>query len=223
VVPPWADATRFHPRPRTENSFAERHAIGDALVIMYSGNMGLGHDLESMWQAARELVHEPGLRFFFIGDGPKWKWLSRQLAAEPLPNTLLLPWQTEDILPDSLAAADVALVSLEPELTGLAVPSKAYYFLSSGVPLIGICDEHCELAELITDFGCGRVIAPRQPGELANLLRGVARDRNSQLAPWREGTQRARAHHDRFVTTQRFANHLATAFGWDGDDAGDSE
>ena len=71
----------------------------------------------------------------------------------------------------SLATADIGLVSLESELSGLAVPSKAYYFLAANVPLIAVCDSSNELAELIHDFGCGVVIPPGQPQAIVHANR----------------------------------------------------
>ncbi len=89
---------------------------------MYSGNMGLGHDIKTMLEAARCLQDEPKIHFMFIGAGPKWQTAEETLQRESLPNVTLLGWQPEETLPYSLATADVALVSLEDGIEGLAIP-----------------------------------------------------------------------------------------------------
>lgn len=145
VVYPWVDTEKIKPMPKAENWFAQKHNQLDKLTVMYSGNMGLGHDIETMLEAARLLHDEPKIHFMFIGAGPKWKFVERAIAQHHLQNVTLLPWQPEETLPYSLACADVALVSLEPGMEGLALPSKAIHFMGAGASILIISNMHNEL------------------------------------------------------------------------------
>ncbi len=207
VIPPWSDGERIQPLEKTENWFAKKHDQVGKLTCMYSGNMGLGHDLKSMWTAAKRLVDHDSIRFMFIGAGPKWPEVQQAKVDLQLSNVTVLGWLPEDDLPWSLATADIGLVSLEDELTGLAVPSKAYYFLAAHVPVIALCDDQTELAELIRTYDCGAVIRPGQPYELVKILHGVASD-PSIIERWRHGAAQAHSNHRRSALTKAFADSL---------------
>lgn len=226
VVPPWADGACLAGVPRGENHFVREHGLERDLVVMYSGNMGKGHDLESLWEAACRLDRDPTepaamiatplqdlaaekreIRFVWIGSGPKWTWLRDQLAAHPLRSALLLPWQEEATLRHSLGAADIAVVSLEKELSGLAVPSKAYYFLAAGVPLLAICEPDTELADLVRDFACGVVTPPGEPEGIVDAIRRIQNDPR-QLDDWRAGAKRAAQAHTRKEGTRQIGDLL---------------
>ncbi len=175
---------------------------------MYSGNMGLGHDLESMLRAAEQLEPHGPCHFMFIGAGPKWELLHRTLCEQPLINVTLLGWQEEDALPYSLATADIGLVSLESELSGLAVPSKAFYFLAANVPLLAVCEEQTELAEMIHQFACGAVVPPHSPQAISAWLRRWAEDPELRRQ-WQANAARAKSHYRRRVNTNKFAQLLS--------------
>ncbi|MCA9262928.1 MAG: glycosyltransferase family 4 protein [Planctomycetales bacterium] len=160
VIPPWCDTTRIHPRDKRDNPFAQEYQQVDKLTVMYSGNMGLGHDLETMVAAADSLRHDNRCHFLFIGDGPKWQVVHSLLARNELTNATLLGWQPESQIPWTLACADVAMVSLEREMAGLAIPSKAFYSLAAGTPLIVLCESQTELGQLVTAHGCGWQLEP---------------------------------------------------------------
>ncbi len=125
---------------------------------MYSGNMGLGHDIETMLEAAKQLRDEPGIHFMFIGAGPKWGLVEETIQKEGLENVTLLPWQPEEVLPYSLATADVALVSLEPELWDLAIPSKAFYMMAAGSAILASTPTPSSLATIIATTSSGATL-----------------------------------------------------------------
>ncbi|MDJ0753301.1 MAG: glycosyltransferase family 4 protein [Ardenticatenaceae bacterium] len=147
VIYPWVDTERIKPIPKEDNWFAREHGQVGKLTVMYSGNMGLGHDIETMIDAAERLNGRDDIHFMFIGGGPKWQLVEEALARRHLPNVTLLPWQDEAVLPYSLATADVALVSMEEEMIGLMVPSKLIYSMSAGSEIIAIVNAPCELSE----------------------------------------------------------------------------
>src|SRR3712207_8095088 len=46
-------------RSRAANAFAQRYTDPSKLSVMYSGNMGVSHDIEMLLRAADELRNEP--------------------------------------------------------------------------------------------------------------------------------------------------------------------
>ncbi len=124
VIYPWADTEVIRPIPKEENWFAQRYNQVDKLTVMYSGNMGIAHDIETMLAAAQRLQDVPDVHFMFIGAGPKWSLVADTIHEKKLTNVTLLPWQPEADLPFTLATGDMAVVSLESYAQGLAIPKS---------------------------------------------------------------------------------------------------
>jgi colanic acid biosynthesis glycosyl transferase WcaI len=160
VIYPWVDTDKIKPIPKAENWFAQKYDQVDKLTVMYSGNMGLGHDIETMLEAARQLQNMPDIHFMFIGAGPKWVIVADAKQNEGLDNVTLLDWQSEDVVPYSLASADIALVSLENAMVGLAIPSKAMASMAVGSALVAIVGLENELQDWVQQFECGWQIPP---------------------------------------------------------------
>ena len=136
VIPNWAPDT-VHPVPHDQNAFRKAQGWEDKTVVMYSGNMGLAHPFEVILDAAEQLRDErPDMVFAFVGEGPRKVWIAEQVATRGLSNVQLLPFQPKARLAESLSAADVHLVTMQPEVEGLVVPSKVYGVLAAGRPCV---------------------------------------------------------------------------------------
>jgi glycosyltransferase involved in cell wall biosynthesis len=184
IIQPWADTARLRPLPKAENWFARSQGQVGKLTVMYSGNMGMGHDIETMLNTARRLRPVRDLHFMFIGAGPKWQIVADYLRQEAPANVTLMPWQPEAVAPFSLAAADVALVSLEAGAEGLAFPSKALSAMAAGSALLGLSRTPSDLQALIEQFRCGLNV---KPGDVEGLVQAILtfRDDASFLAQCR--------------------------------------
>ncbi|MFX6876802.1 hypothetical protein ABTH39_19765, partial [Acinetobacter baumannii] len=77
------------------------------------------------------------------------------VESEGLPQFHFQSYQPRELLADSLAAADVHLISLLPALEGLIVPSKLYGILAAGRPTIFIGDTEGEVAKVLREHDCG--------------------------------------------------------------------
>ena len=77
---------------------------------------------------------------------------------------------------ETLAVADVHLVSLNPKLEGLIVPSKFYGIAAAGRPTLFIGAADGEIARLIDEFECGFTITPGDGKGLADRILQLAQD-----------------------------------------------
>lgn len=179
VVYPWVDTEKIKLMPKEENWFAQKYDQVGKLTVMYSGNMGLGQNLEAMLETARLMQAEPKIHFMFIGAGPKWRLVEQAIRQHSLRNVTLLPWQPEEILPYSLACADVTLVSLESGMEGLAIPSKSIYALAAGSALIVLASGISELTNWVERFGFGYVV---RSSNLMSIFRGMAETEGIDLS-----------------------------------------
>lgn len=169
----WADAEWIKPVPKQENWFACQHGLNQKFTVLYSGNLGRCHDLDTIIGAIKLLKQQP-IQFVFIGAGAKHD-LCRQTATElNLTNCIFLPYQDRTNLPYSLTACDLALVSIAPGLEGVVAPSKVYGIMAGGRAIAAICEPHSYLRELITDAQCGQSFNNNSCQELADFILALA-------------------------------------------------
>jgi len=171
VIPSWADPAAITPRPKADNWFAQKYKLQDRFVVLYSGNQGRCHDLVTVLASAMLLRHDPEVLFLFIGKGPQHLRIRDLVKDWDLPNCQFLPYQEFDDLPYSLAAADLALVTLSIEAEGLVAPSKLYGHLAAGTPIAAITPAESYIAQLVEAEGCGRWFANGDAEGLAAWIR----------------------------------------------------
>jgi len=157
VIHNWGDA-----------ALAPRESGGSAaaLHVGYSGNLGRAHEIETMLAAMRRL---PDVQFVFTGGGAQ---LAKLKAAAPA-NVEFRPYAPREQLSESLSSVDAHLVSLQPSLEGLIVPSKFYGILAVGKPVIFIGAKNGELARLIDEHRLGAVVTPGDAEGLVRAIRAV--------------------------------------------------
>lgn len=72
---------------------------------------------------------------------------------------LVMSYLLQDQLPFSLPAADISIVTIASGVEGYLVPCKFYSYLAAGNAVIGICNSNCEVADIINNEQCGKVVA----------------------------------------------------------------
>jgi glycosyltransferase involved in cell wall biosynthesis len=169
VIHNWADGEYIKPLPKDANSFLKSIGLESKFVVQYSGNHGLFHKLETIILSAEKCV-DPEIAFLFIGDGGKKQTLMQMTRERDLKNVVFLPYQKYETLPQSLTAAAIAIVTLEENIEGLAMPSKLYSILASGTPVIALCDADSSVADIIREAQCGYVVSQ---GDADGLLRAI--------------------------------------------------
>jgi glycosyltransferase involved in cell wall biosynthesis len=176
VIHNWADPDWIVPIAKEDSWFACEYDLVKNFTVLYSGNMGRCHDIDTILEAARQLQKEP-IKFVFIGDGAKLSTCIEQVNDLGLDNCRFLPYQDKLTLPYSLTACDLSLVSVNPDMEGLVAPSKLYGILASGRPVAVICEPHSYLHKLIADAKCGAVFNNGDGKGLAKFIRLLASDR----------------------------------------------
>ncbi len=154
---------------KQDNPFATLHGLDKVFTVLYSGNMGRLHDIESIAEAANLLKNSP-IQFVFIGDGPKKKIIEQTLEKYQLKNILLLPFQPRENISLSLTACDISLVSLIPGAESIVAPSKLYGMLAAGRGIIAISSPNSYIDQLLTTYDCGVNSPPHNPQHLANVI-----------------------------------------------------
>lgn len=170
VIPNWSDPAGVRPVPPGENAFLREHGLVGKTVILYSGNMGRGHDMRTLLDAARRLEDHTDLVFAFIGDGAKRAEV--EAASRDLPSIRLIPYQPRERLAESLSAGALHVVTQDPCTLGLIEPSKLYGVMAAGRPVLFIGPSTSEAARTVVREGVGEVVAN---GDVEGAARAVLR------------------------------------------------
>jgi len=202
VIHNWADPTWIKPLPKPQNEFAKGHQLTDKFTVLYSGNMGRCHDMDTILGAAWELQQEP-VQFVFIGGGPKRAECQQKIQEMGLENCLFLAYQDKALLPQSLTACDLSLVSVDVGMEGLVAPSKFYSALSAGRPVAVICEKHSYLRTLVASANCGAAISNGDSKGLAGFIRYLAKDQDMAQRLGQSGHR----HIQEYYTPQLIAQH----------------
>lgn len=166
----WSDQGEVKPIARAENPYRAEWGLGDRFVVMYSGNFGLGHDVDTMLQAAERLKDDDRIRFVFAGGGKKKKIVDDFVSSRGLKNCVLAPYQPREKLDASLSCADVHLVSLLEGVEGIMVPCKLFGAMAAGRGSIFIGHPDSEIARVLTENDAGLVV---RQGDVESLVRTI--------------------------------------------------
>ncbi|MBC7381820.1 MAG: glycosyltransferase family 4 protein [Bacteroidia bacterium] len=156
IIPNWSGLTKLHSVSKENNPWIKRNILENKFIVQYSGNIGYTHNVEELVEIAKELKNEKDLIFLIIGRGEKVKLIQELITTYQLNNCLLMPFQADNELNYSLAAADLGVVLLDDKTSHVSIPSKIYNLQAVGVPLLGIASMDSELNKHIEQFHNGK-------------------------------------------------------------------
>lgn len=188
----------------------------DEIVVMYSGNMGLGHRFQEFLAAAIVLA-DPArcpegegsrYRFVFYGRGKRRGEIEDFVRANPRLSVELHDYAPAAELAAHLQSADVHLASLEGSWTGTMLPSKTQGVFSAGRPLLVVGDADSSIARWVRESGGGWVVKPGDDGSMVAALSEAA-DPRERLTRGASALDHARRHFSRDVNVSRCAAILS--------------
>lgn len=168
VAENWADGGDIYPLPLPEGP----------LVIGYSGNFGLAHEVDTVAALLCRLRNHAGFRFIFSGSGIKREQLQETCRAKGIHNVDFKPYCSRSDLGKSLGEAHLGLVTQLPSTKGSVVPSKIYGIMAAGRPLLYIGPDGSTPAQHILHFQCGWHILPGDIDSLESLVRHLNSNRH---------------------------------------------
>lgn len=190
IIPNWVNTDFLKPMPKSENSFAIQHQLTEKVVVMYSGNLGMTHNIESIVDTAEILKDNTQIHFVIIGDGVKKAMITQMVKEKMLTNVLLLPYQDKEVLPYSLSCADIGIVTLSEGAENISVPSKTYYMLAAGTAILALSSDESELGILIEKHNCGRVFSKPNAQSIADFIVYLSKNQH-ELGKFKENSRKA--------------------------------
>lgn len=170
VIPVGCDARPFaDARPETA-------AVGEPLRILYCGNYGRMHEVDTIVSLLQGGVPADSA-FVFRGNGPSF----RCLEAVAGPGVHLGGNLEEAEWTREMRRAEVALVTMKAGSEGVVMPSKTYSALAAGQAVLAVCPKRSDLAETIEKHQCGWCVEPGDVAGLRALVERLAGDRAGVL------------------------------------------
>ena len=123
--------------------------------ILYSGNLGLAHDVATIRAVIKNLASRPDLLFSFAGGGLARRELIEFCQDRRIENISFQGYVRLQDLGASLAECHIGLVTQKPKTLGAIVPSKIYGLMAASRPVLYIGPASATPAILIQKFDCG--------------------------------------------------------------------
>ncbi|MDP4610667.1 MAG: glycosyltransferase family 4 protein, partial [Opitutales bacterium] len=167
IIPPWPMDDHLEAVPHTQNQFRKAQGWDDKFVVMYSGNHSLVHPLDTILDAAEALKDDDRFVFAFIGGGKGKQAVEERITKmevdscslngesdsnnqQPTTNNIIsLPYQSLETIRFSLSAADLHIVSLGDNMSGIVHPCKIYGALSIGRPVLTLGPRESYLSDIL--------------------------------------------------------------------------
>lgn len=169
-LPNWVDISAIRPLQGPSPYRAELGIPDDAIVALYSGNMGGKQGIEILADAALLLKHVPTIHFVLCGNGPARDALMQRCLH--LPNVKFIELQPIERLGELLGLADIHLLPQRADAADLVMPSKLTGMLSSGRPVLATAHAETELGKVVSQ--CGSIVAPEDAVALAERIEWLA-------------------------------------------------
>ena len=202
--PNWADTDAIHPLAGTSRLRAELDIDPNALVVLYSGNMGVKQGLEVIATAAIELKDRSDLVFVFCGNGPAR--IAIHAVCGRMPNVRFTDLRPVEELNELLNLADIHVLPQRADAADLVMPSKLTGMFASGRAVIAMANPGTELHDAVAPRGV--VVPPGDAQSLATAIAQLADDAGRRARFGRAGRDFALASLSRDAVLREFDARL---------------
>lgn len=170
VQPIWSIFQENTKVKKEDNPFIKKYNLQNKFIVQYSGNIGLTHNVETLVMIAEKMQDQKHILFQIIGRGPRKKALQQMVERKNLENCMFLPFQSDEMFPYSLSAADVGVVILDKKTSRGSVPGKSYNLMAYGIPSLYISSPDSELQLYADKFKHAKCFTDNQLNEAAEFI-----------------------------------------------------
>ena len=205
VAENWADGVKI--RPRAFPDFG-------TLTVVYSGNLGRAHEVETVAGAVPRL--DGRFRLVVAGDGVGRRELER--AGAGTRGGAMVTFEGYcgyEELGERLGRGHIGLVTQKRETLGCVVPSKVYGILAAGRPVLFVGPAEATPTRIVERFRCGWHIEPGDVDGLVALLELLKGHPEEVVAAGRRARAAFEEHYDRPIGVVRICGILGLKVGRD--------
>lgn len=139
--------------------------------IMLAGNLGEAQNLDAIGECMKLLKEHKEVKWIFVGDGSRKKWLNDFIEDNGLNETAFtLGRFPGSAMPAFFKEADAMLVTLRGGLIDLdmTVPARVQSYMSAGKPILGMVGKGT--IDIIEEGDCGFAVASGDYEALADVI-----------------------------------------------------
>ncbi|WP_255170898.1 glycosyltransferase family 4 protein [Natrononativus amylolyticus] len=198
VIHNWENGDLIRPR-RTDDWVREKLDLNDSFVLLYSGNIGLYHDFETVVEAATEFS-DGEVAFVIIGDGDSKATVERLAKKRGIYGTKVhfLPFQSPEVFPYSVTSGDAHLVTVREGFEGVNLSIKTYTAMAAGKPVLAIAQPWDDESFLIDNHNIGKHVSQ---GDVAGVVRAIEEWKMNPALVDQQGKNARRAYEEHYTKT----------------------
>lgn len=159
--------------------------LGEKLIFLFAGNLGIPQNLENQIEGFRRAGLE-GVELHFVGGGAMLDRIKKKVAADGIANVVFDGHRPHSEMPAWYAKADALIISLIPDYR-LTLPGKFQSYLKANRPLIGLL--YGDVREMMKEYKLGVVADPDDCDAIAEAFRKMT----SEIRSGKGGGYGARA------------------------------
>ncbi len=183
VIHNWADGCAIQPVDREKNDLRREWNLARKVCCGVFGKHWTSTRVRHDSRCRRAAESSTNIMFLFIGGGAQRDWIEEEARRRGLANIMFKPYQPREQLALSLTVPDVHLISLQPAMEGLIVPSKFYGIAAAGRPTIFIGSKNGEIPRILRKAQCGFSIEKGQAEEASQIIRELADHQDNMRSP----------------------------------------
>lgn len=174
TLPPWSfvePTEMLQPHIETRKKLFKNAT----LTLLYTGTIGNAHEFDNFLQLARELKkRNASVGFCFAGFGNRFEDLKSQVDENDTNISFGGFVETDQELEERLSSADIMLISLKKEWTGISVPSKYFSAIAIGKAVLFSGSQNSALSVWTRDYDLGFQVQKETIDEVVNVLCEIA-------------------------------------------------
>lgn len=206
----WAPIEDFSILPPA-NDWSVRNGLDKTQNVMYTGTLGLKHDLNTFYELASAFKNRSEVRIVVVSTGQAADRVKAEALRRGLDNIVVLPFQPQEEVPSMLAAAAVLIAPLDSSAGSFCVPSKILSYLCAGRPTVIAIDTENQAAKTILGSGAGLVVKPGNAEAFINAVGSYLNDSNVRIEAGRNARRYAEATFRLETVAQKFLNIILSA------------
>ncbi|MDD5484269.1 MAG: glycosyltransferase family 4 protein [Kiritimatiellae bacterium] len=182
IIPPWPHEEHLTPLAHEGNPFRACQGLTGKKVIMFSGNLSICSPVTTILQAALRVMDLEKLLFLFIGGGLGRREVEDVMIRLHPRNIQMLPYQPLAEIRYSLSAADIHLVSLGEQMSGIIHPCKIYGAMAVGRPILYLGPADSFIMDILNQYPIGWHVAHGDIDNAERVIREIERLPAEQLS-----------------------------------------
>ena len=145
-------------------------------ILLYAGNLGIAQDQDLLLKIVDEMQDEDEFVFLLVGlkDSDR-NSVKKYSEIHGLNNLIILDSFDHKYMDALCRQCFLGIFSLDKRHTTHNIPGKFLQYLSSGLPVFGLCG-HGDIVNLIDQKGFGRTYLGNKADEAVEILKGLSND-----------------------------------------------